>query len=108
MPKANSYIMNLEGKFIVKAMETEGQYRTQNRSWTKLYSSSMPCSLEIMKFEKMFPKELFIKDNKQYTNAIINVTFNNSEHEYTEHVDEVTQVIKHKKGKVLLTTREIR
>ena len=95
MLKSNSYIMNLEGKFIVKAIEKEGQYSTRNRSWSKIYSSSMPYSLEMMQLDKIFPKELFIKDNKQYTNAIINVTFNNSEHEYTEHIDEETEEIKH-------------
>jgi hypothetical protein len=50
----------------------------KKRDLTKLFSATMPYSLEAIRMESMFPEipEVFYeKNNKQYTTKIINVTF---------------------------------
>ncbi|MCD3240842.1 hypothetical protein G8T75_12830 [Clostridium botulinum D/C] len=75
MIKENVYIMNIEAKWIIKEMEDNEQYTIKNKNIKKIYGASLPYSLDLIQLQKITENEIYKKDNKYYTNAIINITF---------------------------------
>lgn len=84
------YILNLEGAYIYKEKIEHGEYRTdrkkkdkngketnQNRfTKDKLYSATMPYSLEnIRAYCNYYPNELLETNNKYHTKLFVNVNF---------------------------------
>jgi hypothetical protein len=72
MKEENTYIKNLEGAYLLKAVNI----KTKNKKdEIKLFSATMPYSIEIKRLNEYFPKEIYSRDNKQYTDEFINVKF---------------------------------
>ena len=99
----NTYILNLEGAYIYKAIDEENKeikegkkkgnkkigYNTQKKkkdkdgkdtkenlfSFSKLYSATMPYSLETIRAFEKYPEEVLDNNGKQYTKLFINVNF---------------------------------
>ena len=117
------YILSLDGRYILNAMESENhQYSTENRDIKKLFDCSLPYSLDLIQLNKLAPESITLTNTisngkmiaKQYTNAIVNVTFNKAIYEYKDvkinKINKKTGKIKsvQKKGKVIYTTKDIR
>ena len=75
MKKENTYIMNLEACYIYKDMLENKKITYKNRDLAKLFSATIPYSLESIRVDKMFPETFYTVNNKQYTKKIINLTF---------------------------------
>ena len=77
MNKENTYIMNLEACYIYKDIQEDKKLTYKNRDLAKLFSATMPYSLESIRMDAMFPDDeiFYMVNNKQYTRKIINVTF---------------------------------
>lgn len=75
MKKENTYIMNLEACYIYKDIQEGKKITYKNRDLIKLFSATIPYSLETIRMDKMFPDTFYIVNKKQYTRKIINVTF---------------------------------
>ena len=75
MKKESAYIMNLEACYIYKDTLDNKKITCKGRDLAKLFSATIPYSLETIRMDKMFPKTFYEVHSKQYTKAIINVTF---------------------------------
>lgn len=75
MKTENTYIMNLEACYIYKDIAENKKITYKNRDLTKLFSATIPYSLETIRMDKMFPDTFYEVNGKQYTRKIINVTF---------------------------------
>lgn len=67
--------MNLEACYIYKDIVENNKMTYKNRDWTKLFSATIPYSLETIRIDEMFPDTFYPLHNKQYTRKIINITF---------------------------------
>lgn len=75
MTPENTYIMNLEACYIYKDIMENKTLTYKDRDLTKLFSATIPYSLETIRMDKMFPDTFYIVNKKQYTRKIINVCF---------------------------------
>jgi len=71
----SAYIMNLEACYIYKDTLDNKKITYKGRDLAKLFSATIPYSLETIRMDKMFKDAFYEIHNKQYTKAIINVTF---------------------------------
>lgn len=78
MEKENTYLMNLEACYIYKDIIENKKTTYKNRDLIKLFSATIPYSLETIRMEKLFPNTFYKVNGKQYTRKIINVTFDKS------------------------------
>ncbi len=99
MKKENTYIMNLEAVYIYKDIQDGKKITSKKRDLNKLFSATIPYSLETIIIDKMFPKTFYIINKKQYTKKIINVTFDKN---YTIWDEE------NKKRKIIANKKKIR
>ncbi len=102
MKSENTYIMNMEACYIYKDIMENKKITMKKRDLTKLFSATIPYSLETIRMEEMFPEipEVFYeKNSKQYTTKIINVTFDKSYTKWDE---------KNNKNRVIAHRRKIR
>jgi len=69
--------MNLESAYIYKDIQENKKITIKNRDLTKLFSATIPYSLETIRMNNMFSDTFYTIKNsgKQYTTKIINVTF---------------------------------
>lgn len=74
MKNVNTYIISLEGKDIINAQKNIKGYETKNRN--NIFKGSLDYSLEAIKISSINDKLFYEKDGKQYTKAVVNVTFN--------------------------------
>lgn len=74
MKNVNTYIISLEGKDIINSQKNKKGYETKNRN--DLFKGSLDYSLESIKISEINDELFYIKDGKQYTKAVVNVTFN--------------------------------
>lgn len=74
MRNVNTYIISLEGKDIINSQKNKKGYETKNKN--NLFKGSLDYSLEAIKISEINDKLFYIKDGKQYTKAVVNVTFN--------------------------------
>ncbi|WP_061336683.1 hypothetical protein [Clostridium botulinum] len=75
MKTENTYIMNLEGCYIYKDILENKKITYKKRDLIKLFSATIPYSLETIRIEKYFPNTFYEINEKQYTRKIINITF---------------------------------
>ena len=90
----NVYIMNLEGGYLANSNFT---INTKNINKTKLYSATIPFSLETLRAEENTNKEFYKINNKIHTELFVNVTFKK---DYF--------IVEDDKKKVILNKKEIR
>lgn len=83
----NVYIMSLEAKSIIKAMDNHGGYNTKKQKRSKLFTASLPYSLDLMELQNIAPKEFYNKGRLKYTNAIINVKFTYPLYKYVDKIE---------------------
>ena len=74
MERVNTYIISLEGKDIVNSQNNKKGYETKNKN--NLFKGSLDYSLEAIKISEINNKLFYKKEGKQYTKAVVNVTFN--------------------------------
>ena len=75
MKKESAYIMNLEACYIYKDILDNKKITYKGRDLVKLFSATIPYSLETIRIDNMFQDTFYIINKKQYTRKIINVTF---------------------------------
>ena len=75
MKPDNIFIMNLEAAYIYKDIINNEKTTSKKRDLIKLFSATLPYSLEAIRIDKMFLDSFYTINNKQYTKNIINVTF---------------------------------
>lgn len=75
MKKENTYIMNLDACYIYKDIVEDKKTTYKNRDLAKLFSATIPYSLEAIRMDSMFPDTFYIMNHKQYTKKVINLTF---------------------------------
>lgn len=74
MKKENSYIVSLEAKDIIRKQRLKKGFETKGREkW--VYKGALDYSLEALKIEELDSKTFYVRDKKQYTNSVVNVTF---------------------------------
>lgn len=76
MKEENTYVMNIDACYIYKDIMEKKETTIKTKDLTKLFSATIPYSLESIRINKMFPNSFYILNEKQYTKKIINVTFN--------------------------------
>lgn len=91
--------MNMEACYIYKDIVDGEKITYKNRDLSKLFSATIPYSLETLRISKMFPNAFYTINKKQYTREIINLTFNKHYTKWDE--------VKHKK-KVIASKKKIR
>jgi hypothetical protein len=74
MERVNTYIISLEGKDIINSQRNKKGYEAKNKN--NLFKGSLDYSLEAIKISGINDKLFYKKDGKQYTKAVVNVTFN--------------------------------
>lgn len=75
MKKENTYVMNMEAAYIYKDIAEDKKITLRDRDLNKLFSATIPYSLETMRMDKMFKGVFYQHKGKQYTKKVINVTF---------------------------------
>ena len=88
--KDNIYIMNLEASYLYKDIDEGIKTKTKNKDLAKLFSATMPFSLESMRIEEKYPDIIYEVNGKRYTKAIVNVTFDNHYNRWSDIVNEET------------------
>jgi hypothetical protein len=107
MKNKSVYIMSLNSAYLYRDFKEKEKTTIESKDLTKLYSATMPYSLETMRIFEKYPDELFEQHNKQYTNGIINLSFGDKYYILEEYTDENTGDIK-KKRKTLASSKKIR
>lgn len=107
MKNSSVYIMSLNSAYLYKDFKEKEKTDIQQKDFSKLYSATMPYSLETIRMFEKYPDELFENNNKQYTNGIINLSFGDKYYILEEYIDETTGEIK-KKRKTLANSKKIR
>jgi hypothetical protein len=67
--------MNLEAAYIYKDIMENKKITYKNRDLIKLFSATIPYSLETYRMDNMYSDTFYEVNNKQYTRKIINVCF---------------------------------
>ena len=75
MKQEQVFIMNLEAAYIYKDILEDKKITYKNRDLAKLFSATVPYSLETIRMDKMFSDTFYAINSKQYTRKVINVTF---------------------------------
>ncbi len=75
MKKENTYVMNLEACYIYKDIQEDKKITYKNRDLAKLFSATIPYSLETIRMNDYFPDTFYTINGKQYTRKVINLTF---------------------------------
>jgi hypothetical protein len=102
MKNENTYIMNLEACYIYKDILNDIIISSKNKDLIKLFSATIPYSLEAIRMENMFENTFYEINNKQYTKKIINVTFDKNYTMWDEDKEWKTKDGEDKKGKRLI------
>ena len=129
MKQENTYIMNIDGAYIVKETLTEEEaskrvstlsvkkdFKTKGRDLKKLFSATMPFSIEAFRIEKLCNKHgidnaFYEVNKKQYTKVIVNVTFDSDWFKFAteENIDEETgEVVEKNVRKKIMNKKKIR
>lgn len=102
----NTYIYNIDACYLYRAMTEDiinkdgliinkkGCYSTKDISYDRLFTATIPYSLEMIRLDEYYPKEIYVKNKKQYTKAIVNVTFDENYNQWRDKVDSETGEIK--------------
>lgn len=105
MLNQNTYIMSIQAKTLKYSMTKDSKvgYSTKGKKKNKLYSGSLPWSLDMIHLDtlgkKIFYQEMIGKKEKQYSDAIVNVKFDCP---YFEKMDDEKICFSLRKGKLKL------
>lgn len=102
MENKSIYIMNLESAHLYKDFVEGVKTNIENKDILKLFSATIPYSLETIRINEYKPESIYCIGNKQYTKSIINVEFN-SEYFIFEKMDDGKS-----KKKVIAKSKKIR
>lgn len=94
--------MNLEACYLYKDIEEKKQLTSKNRNKIKLFSATMPYSLETIRINNVFKETFYEDDGKQYTNKIVNLVFNKNYTKWDENFTWQDKEGKEHKGKRLI------
>lgn len=110
MKEENTYIMNLEACYIYKDIIKKEKTTIKNRDLAKLFSATIPYSLETIRIDKIFPDTFYEINNKQYSKKIINLTFDKNYSIWDENEEWVDKDGEIKKGKkkIIANKKKIR
>lgn len=110
MKSEQSLIMNLEACYIYKDIVEEKKITYKNRDLAKLFSATIPYSLETIRMDNYFPDTFYIKNGKQYTRKVINLTFDKHYTVWDENYEYKNRQGELKKGKrkIVATKKKIR
>lgn len=110
----NTYVYNIDACYLYRAMTEDirdkennlisekGNYSTKNVEYNKLFTATIPYSLEMIRLDSYYVKEIYVKNNKQYTKSIINVTFDENYNKYKDKIDNKTgEKVFHDDGRVV-------
>jgi hypothetical protein len=102
--------MNLEACYIYKDIVENKDTVSKNKDLSKLYSATIPYSLETIRINNNFPNSFYTKHKKQYTNVIVNVRFDKPYYQWDETQERVTRNGQVKQGvkKIVATNKKIR
>lgn len=75
MKDENTYIMNLEACYLYKDIINDKKLTYKNRDLNKVFSATIPYSLETLRMDRYFKDTFYELNGKQYTRSIINITF---------------------------------
>lgn len=75
MKQENTYIMNLEACYLYKDIIENKKTTIKKRDLNKLFSATIPYSLETIRIDNFFPNTFYMVNNKQYNKSIINLVF---------------------------------
>lgn len=107
LQNTNTYIMNLDSAYLYKDIIEKGTITIEDKDRLKLFSATMPYSLETIRMYNYKPEEFYERSGKLYTDCVINMEFGNKYFMYEDAIDEVTG--KHyRKKKVKANGRKIR
>lgn len=102
----NTYIYNIDACYLYRAMAEDiidkdgklisekGNYSTKGISYDKVFTATIPYSLEMIRLDEYYPKEVYVKNKKQYTKSIVNVTFDENYNQWRDKIDLKTGEIK--------------
>ena len=99
MKQENTYIMNMEACYIYKDIIENKKITSKQRDLTKLFSATIPYSLETIRMDNLFPYTFYSMNNKQYTRRIINITFDKNYTYWNKDIEWTDKKGKIKKGK---------
>lgn len=99
MKKENTYIMNMEACYIYKDILDDKKMTYKNRDLAKLFSATIPYSLESIRIDKMFEDTFYVVNNKQYTRKIVNLTFDQNYSVWNPEVEWIDKKGVDQKGK---------
>jgi len=91
--------MNLEACYIYKDIAEGIPTTYKNRDLSKLFSATVPYSLETIRLNKMFSDAFYSVKNKQYTRKIINITFEKNYTKWDEEKEWISKEGEEKTGK---------
>lgn len=104
----NTYIINVDGVYIYRAYAENVEYITKDIDKVKLFTATIPYSLEMIRLDDVFPNEVYVdSDKKQYTKAIINLTFKKDYTVFKDEINKDTGEVKKVKKKIA-SKKEIR
>lgn len=112
--RENTYIYNIDACYIYKSMieditdnegniiSEKGNYSTKKMSYDKLFTATIPYSLEMIRLDNLYPKEVYKTNKKQYTKSMINITFNKNYVCWRDRKDKDSgEVLLDKDGKII-------
>lgn len=74
--KDGFYIQNLEArKIYLDNFKNKQSYTTYDKPRRNIYTGTLSYSLDEIKLCGLYPKEFYIKDSKQFSDAVININF---------------------------------
>ena len=92
--KDNTYIMNMEGAYIYKDIVEGEKTTSKGKDLAKLFTATMPFSLESLRMEQMFDDVCYDISGKRYTKYILNVCFDKDYTKWEDRIDEETGEVK--------------
>lgn len=98
-----AYILNLKAKDLKPYMCTGKAYPLKNKAKIKMYSGMYPYSLDLIHLYKISKRDFYVKDNRLYYDAVINVSFNDDYKEYKLILQPFHKRKKQCKYKIMLT-----
>lgn len=102
----NTYVYNIDACYLYRAMtedikdkdgeliSNKGNYSTKGVSYDKVFTATIPYSLEMIRLDEYYSKEVYVKNKKQYTKSIVNVTFDENYNQWKDKIDDETTDIK--------------
>lgn len=107
----NTYIYNFDAYMIYKSMTEDvysykgekisekGNHTTKGVSYNKLFTATIPYSLEMIRLDERFNDEIYVMNGKQYTKAVVNLRFDSNYSEWRDKRDKKGNVILDEEGK---------